>query len=178
MEYKGIELDGLDKEVRLAHSRFFDCDEGTDWIGRLFSCDKDALAPMQFHAVSALSSVINMDYQICNGGLEQYFFNGYHEYRKPFSDDDVAHLGKAEQCDMLVELGALAKEVFPDFAATRQELLLAQEELRWLDEDEEDRFEEVEELFFDLSWFVARLCEAYAQYLCKGYGIRFGVPFP
>lgn len=44
-------------------------------------------------------------------------------------------------------------------------------ELDGLDEDEEDRFEEVEELFFDLSWFVARLCEAYAQYLCKGYGI-------
>lgn len=38
MKYKGIELEGLDKEVRLAHSRFFDRDEGTDWIDKLLTC--------------------------------------------------------------------------------------------------------------------------------------------
>ena len=64
MKYKGIELEGLDKEVRLAHSRFMETDGGTDWIDKLLTCDKAALTPTQFHEVSALSSIINMDYQI------------------------------------------------------------------------------------------------------------------
>lgn len=77
MKYKGIELEGLDKKVKLSHSRVMETDEGTDWIDKLLTCDKAALTPTQFHEVSALSSVINMDYQICNGGIEQYVFNGY-----------------------------------------------------------------------------------------------------
>lgn len=81
MKYKGIELEGLDKKVKLSHSRVMETDEGTDWIDKLLTCDKAALTPTQFHEVSALSSVINMDYQICNGGIGQYVTNGYHEYR-------------------------------------------------------------------------------------------------
>lgn len=94
MKYKGIELEGLDKKVKLSHSRVMETDEGTDWIDKLLTCDKAALTPTQFHEVSALSSVINMDYQICNGGISQYVFNGYHEDCAPYSDDDVAHLGQ------------------------------------------------------------------------------------
>lgn len=40
MQYKGIELEGLDKDVKLAHSRFIETDEGTDWIDKLRSVDK------------------------------------------------------------------------------------------------------------------------------------------
>lgn len=101
MKYKGIELEGLDKDVKLAHSRFTEADEGTDWIDKLLTCDKAALTPTQFHEVSALSSVINMDYQICNGGIGQYVGNGYHEYRAPYSDDNVEHYGAVEQVYML-----------------------------------------------------------------------------
>ncbi len=67
MKYKGIELEGLDKKVKLSHGRVMETDEGTDWIDKLLTCDKAALTPTRFHEVSALSSVINMDYQICNG---------------------------------------------------------------------------------------------------------------
>lgn len=174
MKYKGIELEGLDKEVRLAHSRFMETDGGTDWIDKLLTCDKAALTPTQFHEVSALSSIINMDYQICNGGIGQYVCNGYHEYHAPYSDDDVAQLDKTGQCDMLVELGALAREAFPERMVERQELLAVQEELRELDEeDEEDegKFDEIEEDYYTVSDFLGVLCEAYAQYLCKSYGI-------
>ncbi len=66
MKYKGIELEGLDKKVKLSHSRVMETDDGTDWIDKLLTCDKAALTPTRFHEVSALSSVINMDYQICN----------------------------------------------------------------------------------------------------------------
>lgn len=107
MKYKGIELEGLDKKVKLSHSRFMETDEGTDWIDKLLTCDKAALTPTQFHEVSALSSVINMDYQICNGGISQYVCNGYHEYRAPYGDDDVAQLDKHEQYTMLCKLADL-----------------------------------------------------------------------
>ena len=103
MKYKGIELEGLDKKVKLSHSRVMETDEG----------DKAALTPTQFHEVSALSSVINMDYQICNGGISQYVFNGYHEDCAPYSDDDVAHLGQSGQVAMLRELASFGDEAFP-----------------------------------------------------------------
>lgn len=35
MKYKGIELEGLDKKVKLSHSRVMETDEGTDWIDKL-----------------------------------------------------------------------------------------------------------------------------------------------
>ena len=49
MKYKGIELEGLDKKVKLSHSRVMETDEGTDWIDKLLTCDKAALTPTQFH---------------------------------------------------------------------------------------------------------------------------------
>lgn len=113
MQYKGIELEGLDKKVELAHSRFYGTDEGADWLAKLLDADKTALSHSQFHEVSALNSVINMDYQVGNGGLGQYFFNGYDQYRAPKHEQDVAQLNKDEQCDMLVELASLARDVFP-----------------------------------------------------------------
>lgn len=180
MQYKGIELDGLGKEVRLAHSRLFDRDEGTDWIDRLLSCDKSALTPTQFHEVSALSSVINMDYQICNGGISQYVFNGYHEYRAPYSDDDLAQLPKNEQCTMLRKLADLLACAFGedgkaarivDWARSLGEFDPDAEPDDVYDEDEEERYAGMDDSYYDICKEVAFLCEAYAQYLCKAYGI-------
>lgn len=171
MQYKGIELEGLDKDVKLAHSRFIETDEGTDWIDKLRSVDKQTLTHIQFHEVSALNSVINMDYQICNGGLSQYFCNGYDRYRKPCHEQDVEQLDKEAQCDMLVELGTFAREVFPERVVERQELLAMQEDLREAEEDDEEEYDGFDEFYFGVSDFVAILCETYAQYLCKAYGI-------
>ena len=53
----------------------------------------------------------------------------------------------------------------------RQELLAVQEELRELDEEDEGKFDEIEEDYYTVSDFLGVLCEAYAQYLCKSYGI-------
>lgn len=184
MQYKGIELEGLDKKVRLAHSRVMEADEGTDWIDKLLSCDKTALTPTQFHEVSALSSVINMDYQICNGGIEQYVFNGYHDYRAPHSDDDVAQLDMNQQFIMLCRLVAFGGDVFPEtnkneavvlwagnFHRFDWESLLNGDEDGYVDEYDMERLEDCEQAYYDICDYVGLLCEAYAQYLCKSYGI-------
>ena len=189
MKYKGIELEGLDKKVKLSHSRVMEADEGTDWIDKLLTCDKAALTPTQFHEVSALSSVINMDYQICNDGTGQYVCNGYHEYRAPYSDDDVAQLPKHEQCTMLCKLADLLACAFGeggkaarivDWARSLGEFDPDAEPDDLYDEDEEEyfigRFEEeryagMDDSYYDICKEVAFLCEAYAQYLCKSYGI-------
>lgn len=167
MKYKGIELEGLDKKVKL------------------LTCDKAALTPTQFHEVSALSSVINMDYQICNGGIGQYVFNGYHEYRAPYSDDDVAQLDLNQQFIMLCRLVAFGGDVFPgmdkneavlrwagNFHHCDWESLLDGDEDGYVDEYQLGKLEECEQAYYDgVSEHVAFLCEAYAQYLCKSYGI-------
>lgn len=185
MKYKGIELEGLDKDVKLAHSRFTEADEGTGWIDKLLTCDKAALMPTQFHEVSALSSVINMDYQICNGGIGQYVGNGYHEYRAPYSDDDVEHYGAVEQVYMLRALADFGDNVFPYADSCNREVRQWANLFDRIDFDSVDYYDEVigeyvspnaveecEQAYYDgVSDHVGLLCEAYAQYLCKSYGI-------
>ena len=39
-EYKGIEIEGLGKPVRKAHSRFFETSEGLDYFEKLIDRDK------------------------------------------------------------------------------------------------------------------------------------------
>lgn len=185
MKYKGIELEGLDKKVKLSHSRVMETDEGTDWIEKLLTCDKAALTPTQFHEVSALSSVINMDYQICNGGIGQYVGNGYHEYRALYSDDDVEHYGAVEQVYMLRALADFGDNVFPYADSCNREVRQWANLFDHIDFDSVDYYDEVigeyvspeaveeceQSYYGGVSDHVGLLCEAYAQYLCKSYGI-------
>lgn len=83
----------------------------------------------------------------------------------------MEQLDKEAQCDMLVELGTFAREVFPERVVERQELLAMQEDLREAEEDDEEEYDGFDEFYFEVSDFVAILCETYAQYLCKAYGI-------
>ena len=114
MQYKGIELEETDKKVAMSHSRFLEKDEGAAWIDRLLATDKGVLDRAQFHEASALSSVLNLNYQVCNGGVSQYFLNGYDEYRKPCHEQDVEQLDIHEQVKMLERLHVFGCEVFPN----------------------------------------------------------------
>lgn len=142
MKYKGIELEGLDKKVKLSHSRVMETDEGTDWIDKLLTCDKAALTPTQFHEVSA-----------------------------PYSDDDVAHLGQSGQVAMLRELASFGDEAFPASRDENGAIRRWAGEFRFLDWFSLFKVDGCERTYFGLSGHVAFLCEAYAQYLCKSYGI-------
>lgn len=114
--YKDIELDEANKEVHFAHSRFVGRDINTDWMDSLRSIDKNSLSHAQFGDISRLNSVANLDYQVCNGGVAQYFDNGYDCYREPYNEQDVAHFGKSEQVSQLQALARFGESVFPEKA--------------------------------------------------------------
>ena len=189
--YKGIEIENAGKSVRMAHSRFLERDEGVDCLAELLSMKKVSLAAEQFRTMSALSSVANMNYQICNGGLYQYFDNGYDQERAPVSTDDVMQLDKEAQVEMLRELLAFGKAIFPECKLENERLdrIIAdfdaayyeEEEEVWYDDDDcEDGgyYEEEGGLFapydFDrryymVNGYIEALIEAYAQYLIKSF---------
>lgn len=167
MQYKGIELAGLDKEVRLAHSRFFDHNEGIDWLEKMFDIDKRDLTVEQFHEVSALSSVLNFNYQVCNGGISQYFFNGYDQYREPMDSQDVAQLDRQEQVKMLRRLAIFGHEVFPERDEANRVVARISNMLASVGEDDE----QFDDLYYSIDRYVEFLCETYAQYICKAFGM-------
>ena len=189
--YKGIEIENAGKHVSMAHSWFLERNEGIDCLAELVDMEKAGLAPEQFEAMSALVSVANMNYQICNGGLRQYFDNGYDRERAPFNADDVKRLDKDAQVKMLRELLAFGRAVFPERELDNERLdrivadfdgaYYEEEEDVWYDdEDCEDGgyYEEegglcapwdFDERYYKVNDYLEALIEAYAQYLIKSF---------
>ena len=189
--YKGIEIENAGKHVSMAHSRFLERDEGIDCLAELLGMEKAGLTPEQFEAMSALSSVGNMNYQICNGGLDQYYLNGYHRERAPFNADDVKQLDKDAQVGMLRELLAFGRAVFPERELDNERLdhIIADfdgscyEEVEevWYDDDgcEDGGYYEEEgglcapwgfdNRYYQVNDYLEALMEAYAQYLIKSF---------
>lgn len=188
-EYKGISLEGLDKKTSMAHSRFFEIDEGVEWFDALLARDKSSLSPDQFQAISALNSVVNMNYQICNGGLAQYYLNGYDQERAPFNADDVKQVDKANQVEMLRELHVFGKTIFPERELENERLdriisdfensHYEEEAELWYSDEENEYGEYAEEegglvapydfdrRYYKVNDYLESLIEAYAQYLDK-----------
>ena len=135
--YKDIELDEANKEVHFAHSRFVGRDINTDWMDRLRSIDKNSLSHTQFNDISRLNSVANLDYQVCNGGVAQYFDNGYDCYCEPHSEQDVAHFGKSEQVSQLQALARFGESVFPEKALENSNIRHIADALNALDDSDE-----------------------------------------
>lgn len=121
-KYKGIKLTNLEKGVQFSHSKSAyiltggqqERDINTDYFDLLLERQKSNLTSEQFYEISALNSVANMNYQICNGGIDQYFYNSYDKSNPPMNDEDVAQVDKANQCLMLDTLVTFGLEVFPD----------------------------------------------------------------
>lgn len=183
--YKGIEIENAEKRVTMAHSRFFGRSEGVDCLAELLDMRKAGLTAEQFEAMSALSSVANMNYQICNGGLYQYYFNGYNRERAPFSPEDVKQLDKDAQVEMLRELLRFGKAIFPERELENERLDRVISEFEeayyeepcssWDDEDydEYDTGLEVawgfDDRYYEVNEHIEALMELYAQYLLKRF---------
>lgn len=114
--YKGIELEGLDKDVSLRHSMFVEKNENTVYLEKLADVKRSDVTPERFDEINKLYSVVKMNYQVCNGGIGQYFCNGYH---KPWisEDKETEIFDKDEQVSMLRKMHGFAIEVFPENSA-------------------------------------------------------------
>lgn len=116
--YKGIELEGLDKQVGMVHSVVMasmgqDENVNTDYLHKLAQFKREDLPEAQFDEINKLFSVVKMNYQICNGGIYQYFDNGYHKHYIS-SDKENEIFDKDVQVQMLRKLYDFADEVFPE----------------------------------------------------------------
>lgn len=134
------------------------------------------------HDVCALNTIRHLNYQVNNGGFEQYFDNGYHQYRAGQDIGDLALLAIDEQIKFL--------KVLVDF------ILLDDSNVKYKDDlfkalmlferqrmniieyenyesDDEDDYATLEGCdAFDEQWYkvdeiVELGIELYAQYLCK-----------
>lgn len=124
--YKGIELEGLDKKVGFYHSNALramgqDSNQNADYLEKICEYKKADLTPEQFDEINKLWSVVKMNYQVCNGGIYQYFGNGYHKHWKS-ADGEVEIFDKAEQVAMLRKLHSLACEVLSENLAENSKL--------------------------------------------------------
>lgn len=148
MLYQGITLTPPKGKVVLSHSVSLDIIQGKsstqnmDWLDVLGDFPWSILKEEYFQGydnVCRLYSLLNMDYQVCNGGIEQYFGNRYHEPREPHHDDDIALYGIDEQKKDFKRVVAFAREVYPERIAENDTLAkaCAAFEVLWLEENAE-----------------------------------------
>ena len=123
MRYNGIDLTQPKGLVSMSHSHSLDLilgkstTENMDWTDAFLGLPWSMLKtkfPDGFACASQLSSLLNMNYQVCNGGIGQYFFNRYNEARDPYHEDDVAHYDLDEQKKEFWEVVQFAKNIYPD----------------------------------------------------------------
>ena len=125
-----------------------------------------------------------MNYQICNGGLYQYFDNGYDKERAPYGADDVRQLDKGAQVAMLRELVAFGKAVFPEreldnerlsrIAADFDRSFYEEPADTWYDDEDDDEDflcgpGDFDSRYYEVNGYLEVLIEAYAQYLVKKF---------
>ena len=148
MKYLGIELTPPKGTVAFSHSVFLDMIKGqssaqnTDWFDVLGNFPWGSLKDQYFQGydnVCRLYSLVHLDYQVCNGGIEQYFLNGYHEHSSPHHEDDVSLYGIDEQKKDFIRLVSFAKELYPSRTAENEALSRACDAFQaiWIEENAE-----------------------------------------
>lgn len=200
VSYNGIELELGGEEVSFSHSRALERDRNTRFSDALRDFATGTLTPDQFRAASRLSSLINLNYQVMNGGIEQYFDNGYDAEYLPDSGG-LAHLDKDEQVYGFRDLALLAPLAFQDGSDVADEILDLARDLdklenvygspQYYEVDEDDPFcydnpvDQMEAAYdaFDNRYYkvgarIEALIELRAQYLVKSFGKEDGTDAP
>lgn len=198
--YNGIELEVSGEDVAFAHSRFMETDRNTDFSDALRDMDASAMTPDEFRAASRLNSVINLNYQVINGGIAQYFDNGYDAGYVPESGR-LSHVDKDGQVEELRELAMLAPLALPDGVDVGKAIIDLANDLRELENvygspqyyevDEDDPFcydnpvdqmeaayEAFDDRYYKVSGRIEALVELRAQYLVKSFGKAAGEDTP
>lgn len=141
MEYRGIELEVSEKKASFGHS-IMERNHNVEWMDKLSEIPwKNLKEPFadNYEAVCRLYSLYHMNYQICNGGIDQYFFNGYHEFRDAHHEDDVVLLDIEEQKVDFAELVFFAESIFPDRKEENESLKMTMKAFQklWLEKEVE-----------------------------------------
>lgn len=141
MEYRGIELDVSGKSAVLGAS-MIQRNHNADWIGKLAEIPwKNLKEPFKenYDAVCRFFSLYQMNYQIRNGGIAQYFDNGYHEGKDPHHENDIELYDLEEQKKDFGVLVAFADQIFPERKADNEALKMVMTDFQklWLEEDVE-----------------------------------------
>lgn len=133
------------------------------------------------HDTVALYTLQQINYQIQNGGFEQYYDNGYHIYRSGHDIGDLSILDINEQIMFFAKMIEFVQEcnekkdevddmvavlilftVMPDRIDDYESL--ADEEKTYLDIEGADDFDKA---WYKVSDTIEWAIECYAQYLCK-----------
>lgn len=116
MEYMGVNLTSVNEKPSFSHS-IYSSSENTDWTDALSRIPWGDIKKKYFecfHEASSIFSLLNMNYQVCNGGIDQYFFNEYDEHIAPRLKNDVAHYDIVHQKRDFHVMVSFAKEVYPE----------------------------------------------------------------
>ena len=98
--YNGISLEAPKGQVMQTHGIVMDIIQGrdstqnmdwTDYMRKLPFRTLENDFPDTYDAACKIYSLLKLDYQVNNGGIEQYFYNYYHESREPYSENDTHH---------------------------------------------------------------------------------------
>ena len=132
--YDGIDLDLPSGKVSLTHSVLLDAIQGrsstqnmdwTDVLGDLpWGVLKDVCCD-EYVQAGTLFSLMHLDYQTCNGGISQYFFNGYDQERAAFSEHDVERYDLDTQKAAFLDLAKFGLALFPARTEENQALFRA-----------------------------------------------------
>ena len=93
MKYQGIELTPK-TDVRLSHSKVLQAisneeqDNNIEYLRRLGDIDCSKVSPDVFEEISNVFTFSSANYQICNGGVRQYYDNGYADGIDPYNLSD------------------------------------------------------------------------------------------
>lgn len=121
------------------------------------------------HEVQALNSIRILNYQVCNGGFEQYFANGYHKRIEGYDLNGFTNVDFSDQIEFLdfliafIQLFAEYKPMITELNKTWLMLnKLKEHEYLWYDD-----FSKYNEQWYKVYEAIEFGLEVYAQYLYK-----------
>lgn len=142
MLYKGIELD-ISKEVHFTKSVSLsyigqDVSYNVKYSELLSDIECRKLSPENYCLVCAFWTLCKMNYQICNGGVEQWYYNGYADGRSATHEGDCELFDKEEINNIFSNfLVPFVNEVFPEYKEQMFELASAWSIVQYQEEYEE-----------------------------------------
>ena len=159
--YNGIQLEAPKGLVRQSDSILLDMIRGesstqnmdwTDYMSTLpFRVLEDNF-PDTYEAVCRIFSLLNLDYQVNNGGIEQYFYNYYHEEKEPHNETDTHHYGIDTQKEELLALVKFAETIYSNRLEENQKFQDAVDAFQYC--HLEEHVEEYETIYSDEDKYI------------------------